>query len=204
METTRHANGAVGIAGITVGVEDVEEAPGLYAVVMGVRAAAATVNLPGRGMVVLTLAETCSPSVAQAQALPGTRHEAFLRQYGPGRVHEACAPAPRRAWNGGMATSSIRISRVGRTLAPCEPPGTSGLLNEGDLPRCESLLVRPPAPYSCFMNHRWGMMGQSGNRRPTAREHGGGGPAGPPPLPGAWVVNRDQPLTEPAVRPATM
>lgn len=84
-EDTRHANGAIGVAGVSVVVQDLEEATPEYRAVLGVAPDRSTVvGSSGKGILRIDLPGESGQWVTLVQALPGSTPEGYLRQFGAG------------------------------------------------------------------------------------------------------------------------
>ncbi len=82
---TSHANGAVGVAGVSVVVPDLEVATPEYRAILGTAPDRSTVvGLAGKGIVRLDLPGESGQWIALIQAMPGSAPAAYLRHFGVG------------------------------------------------------------------------------------------------------------------------
>lgn len=84
-EAVTHVNGAIGVAGVTVVVPDMEAAVEEYRAILGSPPNPNNrVGVSGKGILRLPICERCPHWIALMQTFAGSAPEAYLRAHGPG------------------------------------------------------------------------------------------------------------------------
>jgi len=81
---TRHANGAIGVAGVTVVVGNLDDAQNDYRAILGVPPNRAALDGAGRGLLRIPLPENADQWIALMQTFPRSTPEAWFKRFGEG------------------------------------------------------------------------------------------------------------------------